>query len=86
MKRRAGKIVVGAAVAAGLMLGLSACAAEPTVPVPSDEFDPFSNENVEVYGPPEWFDEGEDFDPSENMVPAVYGPPEAFEGTELSTE
>lgn len=101
MKRNAKKFargVAASAAAAGLVLGLAGCSAEPTIPLPDDDFDPMANENVEVYGPPEYFNgEGEDgpygiedpyddFDPSTNEVQTVYGPPEWFEDEAATNE
>ncbi len=56
----------------------------PEEEVPEITFDPSENDNPDVYGPPDMFDEPEieEFDPSENLNPLVYGPPEMFDNSD----
>lgn len=49
-----------------------------------ESYDPANNQNGDVYGPPEWFDD--DYDPDGNENAAVYGPPEWFTDEEDAEE
>lgn len=58
------------AVGVGTLWLLIVCASAAAEP-----FRPSDNQGVDVYGPPEWFEE---YDPSKNQEATVYGSPDWF--------
>lgn len=85
LKRVTSGLVAGSL--ALLPLTIPQCKRSPDMPVENPDFDPSENVPVDVYGPPESFDNEDpvdEFDPTDNIPVAVYGPPEWFSNNETA--
>ncbi|SCW49006.1 hypothetical protein SAMN02910456_01388 [Ruminococcaceae bacterium YRB3002] len=73
-KMTAAKIIAGVTATLTLGCNINGCGVYGPPPTETTNYDPTTNENRTVYGPPG----AETYDPTNNENEDVYGPPEDF--------